>query len=208
MRTAESVLLTLAAGAGARAHRIDADVLRANIDVDVLGLGQHGDGRRRRGCGRPRRNALHAMYAGFVFQARKHAFAADRGNDLLVAAEVVLGDGDDLPAADLGVAAVHAEEVGGEGAASSPPVPAHLEDRAALVGGILRQELYLELLLELLSPRLQRLEIGARHLDHFFVGSRVGDQCLEIGLLLLGGRSASMVATTGLRAANSLVSLA
>ena len=82
----------LAAGA-ARAHGVDADVLRPDLDVDLLGLGQHRD-RRRRGVDAParlgRRNALHAVHAGFELQAREHALAGDRGDDLLVAAEVVL----------------------------------------------------------------------------------------------------------------------
>ena len=46
--------------------------------------------------------------------------------------------------------------------------------------------------------RLQRLELGARHGDHLLVGGRVVDQRLEIGLLPVGGFSASIVATSGL----------
>ena len=88
----------------------------------------------------------------------------------------------------LGVAAVHAEQVGGEQRRLvAAGAGAHLQDGAALVGGVLRQQLDLELLLELLAARLERLEIGARHGDHLLVGGGVVDQRLEVGLLLVGG---------------------
>ncbi len=65
----------LAACAG-RAHRIDADILGADLDVDVFGLGQNGDRSRGRmntplrfGRGHP----LDAVHAGFEFQLGEHA---------------------------------------------------------------------------------------------------------------------------------------
>ena len=165
----------------------------ADDDVHLLRLGQHRD-RRRRSVDAParlgRRDALHAVDAGFELQAREHAFAGDRGDNLLVAAEVVLRDRDDLhlPAAQLGIAAVHAEQIGGEQRRLvAAGAGAHFQNGAALVGGVLRQQLDLQLLLQLLAARLQRLEIGARHGDHLLVGGGIADQRLEIVLLPVGG---------------------
>ena len=54
-----------------RAERINAQILRLNLDVDFIGFGQHGDGRGRSvhtalllGLG----NALHAVHAALIFQ--------------------------------------------------------------------------------------------------------------------------------------------
>ena len=69
-------------------------------------------------------------------------------------------------------------------AASSPPVPANPDDDALLVGRI-GQELQLQLLIERLAARLQRLEIGSGERAHFLVGA--GEQGLEVGALLLDG---------------------
>ena len=56
-------------------------------------LGQHRHGGRR-GVDAParlgERDALHAMHARLVLEAGEHALAGDGGDDLLVAAEVVL----------------------------------------------------------------------------------------------------------------------
>ena len=60
----------LAAGAR-RAHRVDADIFVADLDIDILGLRQDGDRRRRRMDAPLRlriRHALHAVHAGFEFQ--------------------------------------------------------------------------------------------------------------------------------------------
>ena len=185
-------LVDVLAAGPARPHRVDADVLRADIDIDLLRLRQHGDGRRR-SMDAParlgRRDALHAMHAGLELQPREHAFAGDRGDDLLVAAEVVLRDRDDLhlPAAQLGVAAVHAEEIGSEQRRLvAAGAGAHFENGAALVGGVLRQELDPQLLLQFLATRLERFQIGARHGDHLLVGGRVIDERREVFLLPLG----------------------
>ena len=63
----------LAAGA-ARAHGVDADVLGLDVDIDLLGLRQHGDGRRRSvdaPAALGRRNALHAMHAAIRTSAAR-----------------------------------------------------------------------------------------------------------------------------------------
>ena len=144
----------LAAGA-AGAHGVDADVLGADVEVDVLRLRQHGDGGGR-GVDAPARlgggNALHAVDARLVLEAGKHALARDRRHDLLVAAEIVLRQADDLglPAALLGIAAVHAEEVGREQRGLvAAGAGAHLQDGALLVGRVLGQEVATQVLFEL-----------------------------------------------------------
>ncbi len=103
----------LAAGGGG-ARGIDADVFRANFDIDVLRLGQHRHRRGRRvdaAARLRRRHALHAVDARFELQPREHALARDFGDDLLVAAGLAfaLGEHLHLPAVQFGVALVHAE---------------------------------------------------------------------------------------------------
>ena len=78
----------LAAGA-ARTQRIDLEVALVDGDVDLLGLGEHRDGRgggvnaaRSFGVG----HALHAVHAGLEFQLGERAASLDLGDDLLVAA--------------------------------------------------------------------------------------------------------------------------
>src|SRR3984893_9826147 len=64
-------------------ERVDAQILRFDFDVNVVGFGKHGDGRRGRvdaplllGSG----DALHAMYTAFVFQLGINFVALNRGN--------------------------------------------------------------------------------------------------------------------------------
>src|SRR5439155_21817494 len=63
-----------------------------------------------------RRHALDAMHTALVLESAIHALALDLEDDLLEAADAVFVriDDLDLPAAPLGVAGVHAEQVGGE----------------------------------------------------------------------------------------------
>src|SRR5437667_2295314 len=71
----------LAAGAGG-AEGVDAQVFGVNLNVDVFSFGKNSDGYRR-GMPSPLlfcfRNALHAMYAAFVFKARIDAIALNHG---------------------------------------------------------------------------------------------------------------------------------
>ena len=80
MRTAESVVLTDCPPGPELTVDVDAQVPRVDLDLDVLGLGQHGDGRRRRvdaalglGCG----HALHAVHARLELHLRVHLVAPD-----------------------------------------------------------------------------------------------------------------------------------
>ena len=67
----------------------DLEVLVVDLDVDVVGLGEHGDGRRRR-VDAPLRlgggHALHAVHAALEAELRVHVLAGDERDDLLVAA--------------------------------------------------------------------------------------------------------------------------
>ena len=152
MRTAEFGLVDVLAAGAARSHGVDAQVIGLDVDVDVFRLRQDRHGRRRSvdaTAGLGRRNALHAMHARLELEARKDALARDRGDDLLVAAEIALRRTDQLglPAVLIGVAAVHAKQVGGEqcGLVTARAGP-DLENGAALVGGILRQQVHPQLL--------------------------------------------------------------
>ena len=103
----------LAAGTGG-AHGIDANVLRTDIDVDVLGFGENSDG----GGGRMNtalvfggRHALDAVDAAFVFELGEHAATRNGGDDFAIAAEIVLRNRNDLarPAIEISVALIHTE---------------------------------------------------------------------------------------------------
>ena len=160
----------LAAGAGG-AHRIDADVFGRDVDVDLLGLRQHGDGRRRgvdAAAGLGRRHALHAVHAGFELQLREDALARDGRDDFLVAAGLALARrGDlDLPAAPGGIALVHAEQVAGEQRRLvAAGAGADFEDGVLLVGRVLGQQQDLDVAsrsASMRSSQLGQLGLGQR----------------------------------------------
>ena len=83
---------------------------RFDLHVDLVGFGQHGDGRRRRvdpAAGFGGRHALHAVHAAFVLQPAVDALALDVDDDFLDAALARLAERHhlELPALPLGVAA-------------------------------------------------------------------------------------------------------
>ncbi len=177
----------LAAGAGGTGG-VDPDVLRLDLDVDLLGLGQHRDGRRRGvdaaarlGC----RDALDAVDAGFELQPREHATAAHLGDDLLEAAgfALALRQHLDLPAVEVGIALVHAEQVAGEqrrlAAAGAGP---DLEDRALLVGRVPRQEQLPDGIDQDLDPLVESGGLLAGDLAHL----GIVEQRLELAPFALG----------------------
>src|SRR3546814_6463910 len=102
-----------------RAVGVDPQILVVDVDVDLLGLRQHRDGGSR-GVDAPtafgHRHTLHAVRAGLELQAGEDARAGALRARLLVAADLDFGGIDDLeaPALQLGVALVHAQEVGGK----------------------------------------------------------------------------------------------
>src|SRR4051812_49274725 len=86
--------------AGTRgAESIDAQIFGFDLDIDILGFGQHGNrdgGSVNAPLGLGLRNALHAMHAAFVFQFRIRALAFDQRNNLFKPADAGLGTGEDL----------------------------------------------------------------------------------------------------------------
>src|SRR5690606_10292174 len=108
----------LPAGA-ARAEDVDAQILLVDVDVDLLRLGQNGD--RRSGSMDPTRPLglrypLDAVDARFELEPLEDVAAGDGRARLLDAAELGLGDVERLPApaAERGIALIHAEELRGE----------------------------------------------------------------------------------------------
>ena len=98
------------------AHRVDTNVGGGDVDVDLLGLGQHGDGGGRGVHTAPafgNGNALDAVDAALIFQPREDAAAFDMGGDGFDAAQLAFLHLDDveIPAAVLRVAAVHVEQI-------------------------------------------------------------------------------------------------
>ena len=126
MRTAESVVLTRLAAGARRAEHVDPDVLLLDGDVDLLGLGHHqhaGGGRVHAALALGDRDPLDPVHAALELQQRVRRLARLGGalglhgdGDGLEAAEVGLGGVEllGLPAAPLGVAGVHPQQVAGE----------------------------------------------------------------------------------------------
>ena len=130
------------------------------------------------------------MHAALELEPRKHALARDRRDDFLEAAEVALRHRNHfrLPAPEVGIAHIHAIEIGGEeGGLVAARARAHFKDGAAFIGGILGQQRDLELSLEVLEPVADsgKFVVGKR--DHLFAGSAVARQDLQIGLIALSG---------------------
>ena len=82
-----------------------------------------------------------------------------------------------LPAVQLGVAAVHAEQVGGEqGGLVAAGAGAHLQDGALLVGGILGQQLHAAAPARSSAMRgLERGQLLPGQRRQLLVGRRIGD---------------------------------
>ena len=112
-------LVDLLSAGPAGAHGVDLQVFVADLDVDVGGLGHHGDGggtgvdatlRFRFG------DTLDAMASALELQLVKAAFARDRQHDILQPAQ--FGDADfehlELPALLFDVLRVHLEQISGE----------------------------------------------------------------------------------------------
>ena len=147
-------------------------------DVDVLGLGQHGDGRGR-GVDAPLGlglgHALHAVRAALELEDRVGAVALDRERVLALADVQRLG----LPAAPLGVAVEHPVEV----ARPQPGLVAagaalDLDDHVLVVVGVALDHRQADLLLELARSRPRACCSSSRMLGVLAV---LGEQLLGAG---------------------------
>src|SRR5439155_25720329 len=169
-----------------RAERVDAEVLRLDLDVHLLGLREHGDGDGRgvdpaRSLGG--RHPLHAVHATLVAQLGVDAVAFDHGDDFLDAALARPRHGDDvdLPALALGEPGVHAEGLRDEqGRLLAARAGPDLEQHVLLVVGVLGQEESGDLLVERVAPGLLRAQLLVGHLPQLGVGLRA-DQLLDLG---------------------------
>ena len=143
-------LSTRAAGA----EHVDAQVVLVDVDLNLVGLGKHGNGRRGRvdaALAFRLGHALHAVHAGLVLHDGVHLVALHLELDFLVTA--CLGRGNvhklDLPLLGRAEALVHLEEVACEDcrlvAAGSS---ADLHDDVLLVGGVRGNEHELDVLFE------------------------------------------------------------
>src|ERR1700680_1153138 len=155
----------LPAGA-ARAQRVDLEIGLVDGDIEVLRLGQYGNGRGRGvdaagrfGVG----HALDAVHAGFEFELGERTAAADFGDDLLVAAHRAFAGGDDfdLPALVGGVALVHAEQVAGkQRRLVATGAGADLENDVAFVHRVLGDEREAQFFLKRGAPRFKLGALG------------------------------------------------
>ena len=143
---------------------VDLQVVRVDLHVDVLGLGQHRDGRRRgvdASLGLGLRHALDAVRAALELEHRVGAVALDRERVLALADLQRLG----LEAEALGVAGQHPVEVAGPQAGLLAAGAAlDFDDHALLVVGVALDHRQADLLLELLDPlaRARRAPRAAR----------------------------------------------
>ena len=158
-----------------RPHRVDADVGGGDVDLHLLGLGQHRDGGGG-GVDAPARlglwHALDTVDAAFELEAGKDPLALDPGHSLLDAAKLGLGKLHQVetPALRFGVFLIHAQQVAREKCGLFPAgAGADFEDRGAGIGGVLRQKRDPQPVLHRRDAILQRRD--------FILG-----QCLHLGV--------------------------
>ena len=168
---------------------VDADIGGGDVDIDLLGLGQNGHGRRR-GMDAPARfgfrHPLHAMHAGFVFQPGEDALALDPGRGFLDPAKLGLGEVEHLegPALRLGIAAIHGQKIAREQRRLlAAGAGADLDDGRARIGGILGQKRDAQRLFQIGQFRLE-----ARHfLLCQFAHVGIREHRLRLGQPVTGG---------------------
>ena len=151
---------------------VDAQVGLVDLDVNLLGLGKHGDGCRGgldAALGLGLGNALDAVHAGLELHDGVDAVALDLELDGLKAAGLA-GAGVEhggLPAARLAETLVHLVQVAGEdGRLVATGGGADLDDGVLVVVGVTRDEHVLDVFLEL--GKLV-LVLGDVHLEHLFL---------------------------------------
>ena len=112
------------------------------------------------------RHALDAMDAALELEAAERALSAHLELDLLEAADAgfVLVDDLDLPAARLGVVAVHAEQIGGEQARLvAARSGANFHDDVLVVAQVFGQQHDLQALAQRLDAALKLGDLFLRH---------------------------------------------
>ena len=157
----------------------DLEVLVVDLDVDLVGLGEDGHRRRRRVDAALRLrggHALHAVDAPFEAKLRVDVAAGDERDALLEAAggALALREDLDLPALSLGVARVHAKEVGREerGLFAALRAP-ELEDGVLSLVRVGREEEQLDRLFEALAIAVELRELRLREIAELGILERV-----------------------------------
>jgi hypothetical protein len=159
---------------------LDAHVLGFQLDIDLLGLRQHGDGGGAgvdAALGLGGGHALHAVHAAFVFEDAVNLVAADFDSGLLHAADIGGADFErfDLPPARLSKTSVHAHQIAREQAGLvSACARAELHQHVTPFERIRRENRLLNLLFELHESGLQHRDLSLRHLGEIFVVRGLG----------------------------------
>ena len=159
----------LAAGAGG-AEGVDAHVAHVQLDVELLGFGQHHHacgGGVDAALGLGGGDALDAVHSRFVFQQTVGTVAGDGEGDVLVAAGGALVEVVDFyfPMLLLAEAGVHAEEVAGEDAGLvAAGAATDFDDGILGVGGVGGDEEEADVVLHGLAALLGGGELLLRHL--------------------------------------------
>ena len=169
-------------------HRIDADILVTDFNIHIFRFGQYGDGGGA-GVDTPARlggrHALDAVNAGFKLQLAEHAAPVDRGDDLLVAANLAIAGRQhfNLPSLLGGMALIHGKQVAGEQRGFiSARAGADFQNDAGLVVLVFRQEKELQFALERGDALFELRALFLGQLGHVLVAT-FGDDGLGLGEL-------------------------
>ena len=165
------------------------DLSFVDMHFELVRFGQHGY-RRSRGMhaslGLRHRHSLHAMNTGFIFERAIYIHTRHVEDDLFVSSGSAFGERRNgvFESLDFKILGVHAEEVSGKDRRLvTSCTAANLHHHILSVFGILRQELQLQLFLQLRNLRLQFIDLRFRHLFQF--GIRLIEKevfgCLQIG---------------------------
>ena len=188
----------------ARARRtvgVDAQIVRIDGHLDLLCLGQDGDGHRR-GVDAPAGlrdgNALDAMRPALILEFTVCAGTADEKGDLLEPADLrrIAAEHLGAPTLPLGVACIHAKEARGkECRLLTAHAAANLDDDILIVVRVARQEENRQLGGETVALRLRLRDLLREHRLHLGIGLGEhllilinGGQCPSVGLVRLDDR--------------------
>ena len=161
-------LVDVLAARAAGVEEIEADVGLVELDIQVVGLGEHGDGGGGgvdASLGLGFGDALHAVDAALVLESGERAVAVDLADHLFDAAGGVFAEAEHvgLPSLGFGVADVGAEQIAGpESCFVAADAGADFDDHAALVVGVAGQQRAAGFLFELRDSLGQLVGLGLR----------------------------------------------
>ena len=159
----------------ARVEHIDTDVVRGDLHIHFLCLGEHRH-RRRRGVDAPLRlglgYALHPVYAAFILQTGKRALARHTENGLLDAAQLRKVRRKHLhrKTVPFRIARIHAQKIRPKERRFLAACPrTNLQNDILFVVRVLRDEQQLERLHKLALRRSSRRKLLCRHRAQFLI---------------------------------------